>query len=90
MINVQNPKNRGATTGQYSTLTNDCNNITMEEVDNQNYAINVSAPTTLKLLDDNTGREKVKVKVKQQTQPQEKSAYLQVITYLRYHNRILE
>ena len=44
----------------------------------------------LKLLDDNTGREKAKVKVKQQTQPQEKSAYLQVITYLRYHNRILE
>jgi len=26
----------------------------------------------LKLLDDNTGREKAKVKVKQQTQPQEK------------------
>ena len=42
----------------------------------------------LKLLDDNTGREKAKVKVKQQTQPQEKSAYLQVITYIRYHNRI--
>jgi len=27
-------QNREATTGQYSTRTNDCNNITTEEVDN--------------------------------------------------------
>jgi len=43
-----------------------------------------------KLLDDITRREKVKGKVKQQAQPQGKSEYLQVKTYLRYHNRILE
>jgi len=27
------PQNRGATTGQYSTRTNDCNNVTTKEVD---------------------------------------------------------